>query len=134
VPLAGAALAAVLVSLLWTPLTGVVLVLLATEFVVRELDAHVAAPRAVAFATGLLLLGELVAWADTLRGSARVDPGVVVRRAGNLAVALALGAGAAALTVGAGRIDAPNDFVAGGAGAAAVAAVLGVLWSLGRSR
>jgi hypothetical protein len=122
----------VVLSLLWTPLTGLVLVLLAAEFVVRELDAHVNAPHTAAFAAGLLLLAELIAWADSLRGSARVAPGVVARRAGNLGAVVLVGAGAAALTVEASRIDSPNKFVAGVAGAAAVAAVLVVVWSLGR--
>jgi hypothetical protein len=134
VPLAAAALVAVVLSLVWTPLTGIVLVVLATEFVLRELDARLAAPQTAAFGAGLLLVGELLAWSDSLRGSARVAPGVVARRAGNLAAIVLLGAGAAALTVEAGRIDSPNAFVAGVAGAAAVAAVLGVVWSLGRSR
>jgi len=132
VPVTCLALVAVVLSLLWTPLTGPVLVLLATGFVVRELDAHVTAPHTALFAAGLLLLGELIAWADALRGGARVAPGVVARRIGNLAAVVVVGAVAAALTVEAGRIDSPNAFVAGVAGAAAVAAVLGVVWSLGR--
>lgn len=126
------ALVAVVLSLLWTPLTGPVLVLLATAFVVRELDVHVAAPHTALFAAGLLLLGELIAWADALRGGALVAPDVVARRVGNLAAVVLVGVAAAALTVEAGRIDAPNAFLAGVAGAAAVAAVLGVVWSLGR--
>jgi hypothetical protein len=126
------ALVAVVVSLVWTPLPGVVLAALAVEFAMRELDAHVLGWHTVLYAAGLLLLCELIAWADTLRSRALVAPDVVGRRAGNMLLGVLAGGGAAGLAVAAGSIESPNAFVAGVAGAAAVAALVGVVWSLGR--
>jgi hypothetical protein len=132
VVLAGLAVVVVAVSLLWRPLPGVVLAALAVELVVRDVDARLPSAQAIGYGVGLLLLCELIALSDTLRSRALVARGVLGRRAGNLLLALLVGAGAAAITVAAGDVDAPNDFVAGVAGAAAVAALVGIVWSLGR--
>jgi hypothetical protein len=130
--LAAVALAALAASLLWRPLLLLVLTALAGELVVRDIAAHVPAGAAVGYGAGLLLLCELVEWAETLRSAALVAPAVAARRAANLFLATAVGAAAAALTVGAGDLSSPNAFVAGVAGAAAVAGLVAVVWSLGR--
>jgi hypothetical protein len=130
--LAGVALAALAASLLWRPLPWLVLATLGAELAVREVERGVPGALAVAYAAGLLLLCELVAWADTLRSRALVAPGLAARRAANLLAATAAGTGGAALVLVAGSADAPNAFAAGVAGALAVAGLLAVVWSLGR--
>jgi hypothetical protein len=132
VVLAAFTLVALVLSLAWRPLLVLVLIGLAVELVVRLLDEHVSRGEAVALGTGALVLCELIAWADSLRGPALVAPGVVGRRVLNLLLAAVVGAAAAALAVSAGSVEAPNAFVAGVAGAAAVAAIAAVVWSLGR--
>jgi hypothetical protein len=130
--LAGVAVLALLASLLWRPLPWLVLAALAAELAVREVESGVAGGLALAYGTGLLLLCELVAWADTLRAPTLVAPPLAVRRAANLLVATAVAAGAAALVLAAGKVDAPNAFAAGVTGALAVAGLVAVVWSLGR--
>jgi hypothetical protein len=130
--LAGVALAALAASLLWRPLPWLVLASLAAELAVCEVERGVPGGLAVAYGAGLLLLCELLAWADTLRSPALVAPGLAVRRAANVLAATAVGAGAAALALAAGTVDAPNAFAAGVAGALAVAGLVAVVWSLGR--
>jgi hypothetical protein len=120
-------------SLAWTPLPGLVLPVLAAELLLRELDGGVAPALVVAYAAGLLLLTELVAWADALRPPALVAPGVVARRTGSLAGATLAGAAAAAAVLGAATPAAPNAFAAGVAGAVAVAALVALLLRLGRA-
>ena len=123
---------ALVLSLVWMPLPGIVLAGLGVEFVMRELDAHVPATHTVAFAGGLLLVCELMAWSDALRSRALIAPVVVRRRLGNVAGAIAVGAAASALTLAAGDVESPNAFLAGVGGAIAIVAVVGVVWSLGR--
>jgi hypothetical protein len=130
---AAVALVALGVSLVWTPLPAVLLAGFAVELVLRELDAHVLGWHTVAYAVGLLLLCELIAWADTLRSRALAAPAVVRGRAASLLFAVVAGGVAAGLAVGAGSVESPNAFVAGVAGAAAVAAIVGVVRSLGQA-
>jgi len=129
---AGFSLVILALSLLWTPLPALVLLGPAVELVVLEVDTHLPAAEAVGYGVGLLVLCELIAWADTLRSHALVAPAVVVRRAAALLVTAGVGAAAATLTAEAGDVDSPNAFVAGVAGAAAVALVVGLVWSIGR--
>jgi hypothetical protein len=129
---ASLSLAAVVVSLLWRPLLGFVLVGFALVFLARELHGHVGAGATVAFAAGLLALSELIAWAHALRSRALVEPSYAVRRAASLAVATAVGGAAAGLTVAAASISSPNTLVAGVAGAAAVVALAALVLRLGR--
>ncbi len=131
--LAAAALALLGLSLVWTRVLGLVLAVLAAELVVRGLVAHVPAGVAVAYGTGLLLLAELVAWAGALRPPAVVDRAVVGRRAAHLCALTLLGAVAAGLTLAGSRVASPNAFAAGVAGAAAVAGLAALLWSVGRA-
>jgi hypothetical protein len=130
--LGAASLAALLASLVLTPLPGLVLVGLGSEIVVRVVDNGFSPVAAILYAAGLLLLCELVAWADALRGSARVAGRAVASRLAHLFAAVVVGAAAAALTVAAGGVESPNAFVAGVAGAAAVTAIAMLVWSLGR--
>jgi hypothetical protein len=130
--LAGVSLVALLASLLWRPLPWLVLAGLGAELAVREVESGVPGGLAVAYGAALLLVCELVAWADALRSPALVSPGLAVRRAANVVAATAAGAGAAALVLAAGGVDAPNAFAAGVAGALAVAGLVAVVWSLGR--
>jgi hypothetical protein len=131
-PLAGLSLALLALSLRQIRLLGLVLIALTAELAVRELVAHVPAGVVVAYGAGLLLLCELVAWAESLRSRALVDPAVVVRRIAQLSVVAMLAAGASGLTLAAGGITSPDAFAAGLAGAAAVAALLALVWWLGR--
>jgi hypothetical protein len=78
------------------------------------------------------VLCELVAWAGTLRSTALLERGFVVRRAAHVAALALLGAAAAGVTLAAGSITSPNAFAAGIAGAAAVAGLVALVWSLGR--
>ena len=130
--LGAASLVALLASVVLTPLPGLVLIGLGSEIAVRALDNGLSPAAAVLYAAGLLLLCELVAWADALRGPARVARRAVTSRLAHLLAATLAGAGAAALTVAAGGVRSPNAFVAGVAGAAAVAAIATLVWSLGR--
>jgi hypothetical protein len=109
-----------------------VLLGLAAELVVRELVAPIAVGATVGYGAGLLLLCELVAWAETLRSPAVVERAVVGRRVLHLAALAALAAAVSGVALAGGSISSANAFLAGLAGAAAVVALLALVRSLGR--
>jgi hypothetical protein len=121
-------------ALRWTRLIALVLICLAAELVVRDGVAHVPAAAAVAYGVGLLLACELAAWVATLGSRALLEPAVVALRVARLAGVAALGAAASALTLAGSGVSTPDAFVAGVAGAIAVAALLVLVWSLARDR
>jgi hypothetical protein len=98
----------------------------------RTLDSTLPPAAVVAYGAGLLLLCELLSWAATLHRGTLLEPIVAAQRAGRLAGVALLGAAASALTVAGSGISPPNAFVAGVGGAAAVAALLALVWALGR--
>jgi hypothetical protein len=129
--LAVLSLVALFLALVWPGLLGLVLAGLAAELAVRDLTHSVAAEAVVAYAAGLLLLCELVAWAGTLRGG-RVELAVLWRRSARLAAVALLGAVAACVTLAAGSVPSPNAFVAGVAAAAAVVGLSALVLLIGR--
>lgn len=130
--LAAVALVALGLSLVEIRLLAVVLVCLTAELLVREAIGHVPPGAALAYGAGLLLVAELVAWAETLRPPALLEPAVVTRRVARLCALAMLATVASGLARGAGSISTPDSFLAGVAGAAAVAAVIALVWSLSR--
>jgi hypothetical protein len=130
--LAGIALAALGLSLVRIGLLAVVLVCLTAELVVRERVGHVPSGAALAYGVGLLLVAELVAWAATLRPPTLLESAVVYRRIARLWAIALLGVVAAGVALGAGALSAADTFLAGVAGAAAVAALVALFWWLGR--
>jgi hypothetical protein len=131
-PLAALSLGLLVAAVFFGRLLGLLLAALAAELVVAMLHSSLAPAVVVATAAALFLLCELLAWAETLRGGARVDRSALGRRVLHLAGVVLLGAAAAGVTLAGSGISAPNAFVAGVAGAAAVAALVGVVWALGR--
>jgi hypothetical protein len=130
--LAGISLVALGLSLVRIRLLAVVLVGLTGELLVRERVGHVPSGAALAYGAGLLLVAELVAWAETLRPPALLESAVVYRRVARLCAVAVLAAVTAGVARSAGAVSAPDAFVAGVVGAAAVAAVVALCWSLGR--
>jgi hypothetical protein len=130
--LAGISLVALGLSLLEIRLLAVVLVCLTAELLVREHVRHVPSGAALAYGAGLLLVAELVAWAETLRPPALVEPAVVYRRIAGLCALALLAVVAAGVARGAGAVSASDTFLAGVAGAAAVAVLVALWWSLVR--
>ena len=130
--LAGVSLVLLGLSVRWPRLIALLLICLAAELVARDLEAHVPPGVVAAYSAALLLVSELAAWAGTLRSGALVEPAVVARRVARLGALVVLGATASALTLAGSRISPPDAFIAGVAGAAAVAGLLAVVWTLGR--
>jgi hypothetical protein len=129
--LAGISLVALGLSLAEIRLLAVVLVGLTTELLVCVWVGDVPSGAALAYGAGLLLVAELVAWAETLRPPALLEPAVVYRRVARLGAVALLAAVAAGIARGA-AVSAPDTFLAGVAGAAAVAALVALWWSLVR--
>jgi hypothetical protein len=113
-------------------LLAFVLVTLTSEFTARKVIVGVGAGASIAYGAGLLLLCELLAWAETLRAPAPalVERVVVIRRALHLGGLMMLAALSAALVVLGADISSPDAFVAGVAGAVAAVALFGLARSL----
>lgn len=122
-PLAGAgAVAVVLVLTIGVRLLPLPLLLLAAELELHHVLEPFPAAALAAYAGGLLLLGELLAWSLSLRGLERVDRAAVVTQSVFLC---AIAAGAAAL--GAAVLGASALRLTGGLGDAAIGITAAVL-------
>jgi hypothetical protein len=130
VPLAGLSLVFVAISLAGVRLLAFVLVTLAAEFMAREMIVGFGASAAVGFGVGLLLLCELVAWAETLRPPAVVERAIVVRRALRLCGLVVVAALSSTLVLLGASISSPDAFVAGVAGAIAAVTLIALARSL----
>jgi len=118
-PLGGVGLVGVLFALLgFDFMLAFMLFAFAAEFATRQLADSFVASVAIAYATGLLVLCELITSVVTLPRAARVDRAVAWGRGSAVGVAAVVGATASTLTLVGGSIR---------VGAALLAALIGVL-------